>query len=236
MICSDRLPNIIPPLVPAELDTFSQRYAELRDLVARIQAGNEIGAQDLYRVLGRGMKWFLSREVGADRAQDELHNLFVILLEHVRQGNVRDPERLMGMARTIAHRQVAAHIDLRMKTHERESDEGMLSRVPSRLPTAEEALATKERVDLMKRVIGEMSRRDREILTKFYLHECTPEQICGEMVLSDTQFRLLRTRAKDRFGELGRKKMTLAKLLRLCIVPFAQSVYLGVLSKKNACR
>jgi RNA polymerase sigma-70 factor (ECF subfamily) len=60
-----------------------------------------------------------------------------------------------------------------------------------------------------------MSRRDREILTKFYLHECTPEQICGEMVLSDTQFRQLKTRAKDRFGELGRKKMTLAKVMGL---------------------
>jgi RNA polymerase sigma-70 factor (ECF subfamily) len=52
-----------------------------------------------------------------------------------------------------------------------------------------------------------LSDRDREILTRFYLDEQTQEQICGEMNLTETQFRLLKSRAKARFGELGRRKL-----------------------------
>src|SRR6266851_4698063 len=48
----------------------------------------------------------------------------------------------------------------------------------------------------------------REILTRFYLYEQSQDQICSEMGLTLTQFRLLKSRAKGRFGELGRKRLT----------------------------
>jgi DNA-directed RNA polymerase specialized sigma subunit len=54
-------------------------------------------------------------------------------------------------------------------------------------------------------VLRSVSRRDREILDRFYVQEQTQEQICEEMGLSYNQFRLLKSRAKARFGELGRR-------------------------------
>jgi hypothetical protein len=42
--------------------------------------------------------------------------------------------------------------------------------------------------------------------------EQTQEEICKEMRLSETQFRLLKSRAKARFGELGRKRLARRKL------------------------
>ena len=33
------------------------------------------------------------------------------------------------------------------------------------------------------------------------------DQICSEMALTETQFRLMKSRAKARFGELGKKKL-----------------------------
>ena len=59
----------------------------------------------------------------------------------------------------------------------------------------------------MIRVLKGLSSRDREILTRFYLQEESQEQICREMKLTDTQFRLLKSRAKARFGEMGRRKL-----------------------------
>jgi RNA polymerase sigma-70 factor, ECF subfamily len=56
-------------------------------------------------------------------------------------------------------------------------------------------------------VLDRMTERDREILTRFYLYEQSQEQICEEMELSETQFRLLKSRAKARFGEIGKKKL-----------------------------
>jgi DNA-directed RNA polymerase specialized sigma24 family protein len=59
----------------------------------------------------------------------------------------------------------------------------------------------------MRSVLSSISTRDSEILTRFYLLEQTQEEICTEMKLSETQFRLLKSRAKARFGELGRRKL-----------------------------
>jgi hypothetical protein len=50
-------------------------------------------------------------------------------------------------------------------------------------------------------------RNRNRILTRFYLLEETQDQICSEMVLTATQFRLRKSRAKIRFGELGKKKL-----------------------------
>jgi DNA-directed RNA polymerase specialized sigma subunit len=59
----------------------------------------------------------------------------------------------------------------------------------------------------MRVVLASLSPRDRNILERFYLQEQTQEQICEEMSLSETQFRLLKSRAKARFGEIGKKRL-----------------------------
>jgi hypothetical protein len=52
-----------------------------------------------------------------------------------------------------------------------------------------------------------MPDKDREILDRFYVQEQLPERICDEMKLSITQFRLLKSRAKARFGAAGKKRL-----------------------------
>jgi len=79
--------------------------------------------------------------------------------------------------------------------------------VADRKRNPEEKAIGRQNEDLMVQVLCSMSTRDREILTRFYLHEQSQEQICAEMGLSETQFRLLKSRAKARFGELGKKKI-----------------------------
>ena len=76
----------------------------------------------------------------------------------------------------------------------------------------EQRLLRAERSDLMLKVLNGISRRDREILTRFYLYEQPQSQICEEMALTETQFRLLKSRAKMRFAELGRKRISPKKI------------------------
>jgi DNA-directed RNA polymerase specialized sigma24 family protein len=78
----------------------------------------------------------------------------------------------------------------------------------------EQVLAGKQRAEIMARALRSVSQRDREILTRFYLLEQSQEEICRDMRLSDTQFRLLKSRAKARFGELGRRKLLRPSLAR----------------------
>ena len=60
-----------------------------------------------------------------------------------------------------------------------------------------------QRAEIARKVLGGVSGRDRDILNRFYVLEQSQEQICLEMGLSYNQFRLLKSRAKARFGELG---------------------------------
>ncbi len=69
----------------------------------------------------------------------------------------------------------------------------------------EQNLLARQRTEIARRVFNGVSRRDREILRRFYLLEQPQERICAEMGLSYNQFRLLKSRAKARFGKLGQR-------------------------------
>jgi hypothetical protein len=52
------------------------------------------------------------------------------------------------------------------------------------------------------------------VLSRFYLFEQPQEQICAEMNLTATQFRLLKSRAKTRFANSVKTQMRTAGLAK----------------------
>jgi RNA polymerase sigma-70 factor (ECF subfamily) len=156
--------------------------------------------EELYQLFSRGIRFYLCRQLGPQELDDKVHDTFVVVVQAIRRGELREPQRLMGFVRTIVRRQVAAHID-RVVHNRREQAEFDSTGNP------EEAAIFRQRIGLIRQVLGELSERDREILTRFYIDEQSQEQICAEMGLTETQFRLLKSRAKARFGELGKKKL-----------------------------
>ena len=66
----------------------------------------------------------------------------------------------------------------------------------------------------MEAALEGLAPRYREILTRYYLREQTQDQICADMGLTETQFRLLRSHAEARFGELGRRTLTTMKAVK----------------------
>ena len=177
------------------------------DLVSRIQGGDESGMEELYKIFAKGIRFFLCRQLGPQELDDKVHDTFLIVVQAIQRGDLREPERLMGFVRTVVRRQVAAYIDEVVHSRREEMDIEMGGRIPDRRSNPEQSLAFRQKVELMKNVLRELSDKDREILTRFYLHEQTQEQICEDMGLSETQFRLLKSRAKARFGDLGKRKL-----------------------------
>jgi RNA polymerase sigma factor (sigma-70 family) len=117
--------------------------------------------------------------------------------------------------RTVVRRQVAAFIDQAVQARRERLDVETGAQVPDGRENPEQHAMERQRTELMKRVLEGVSQRDREILTRFYLLEQSQEQICAEMRLSETQFRLLKSRAKARFGELGKKKLCRSALVSI---------------------
>ncbi len=177
------------------------------DLVERIQAGDPSGMEDLYRLFSRGVRFYLCRQLGPQELDDKVHDTFLIVVQAIRRGDLREPERLMGFVRTIVRRQVAAHIDSTVQTRKEQVDVECGYDVSDVRNNPEEDAIAEQRREIMTCVLRGVSRRDREILTRFYLLGEGQEKICSDMDLTETQFRLLKSRAKARFGELGKQRL-----------------------------
>lgn len=186
----------------------AESYAEWADLVGRIRSGETDGMEELYQLFSKGIRYHLCRHLGLQELDDKVHDTFVVVVQAIRKGELREPERLMGFVRTIVRRQVAAHIDRVVHNRREQLDLDSTSRLPDPQGDPEQAAIFQQRIGLIQQVLKELCDRDREILTRFYLDEEGQDQICSEMDLTETQFRLLKSRAKSRFGELGKKKLT----------------------------
>jgi RNA polymerase sigma-70 factor (ECF subfamily) len=62
-----------------------------------------------------------------------------------------------------------------------------------------DALEMRNSIDV---ALGRLSERDRAILTAFYLQEQEKDEICQRMGVSDAQFRVIISRAKERMRRL----------------------------------
>src|SRR5947209_11788918 len=177
-------------------------------LVDQIKAGQDAGMEQLYKLFSRGIRYYLCRQLGPQELEDKVHDTFLIVVNAIKRGDLREPERLMGFVCTVVRRQVAAYIESAVHTRREQTDLESGVTVADRKQNPEQEAIVKEKSALMQAALEALSKRDRDILVRFYLMEQTQEQLCQEMKLTETQFRLLKSRAKAKFGEIGRKKLT----------------------------
>ena len=177
-------------------------------VVESVRAGEAAGMEELYRIFSRGIRYYLYRQLGPQDLDDKVHDIFLIITQSIQRGDLREPERLMGYVRTIVRRQVAAHIDAAVQAR-RNPDLSDSRFACDHSPNPERGLIDRQNEELALRILNSLQKRDREVLVRFYLDEQPPDQICQEMGLSETQFRLIKSRAKARFGELGKRRFSL---------------------------
>jgi RNA polymerase sigma-70 factor (ECF subfamily) len=189
------------------------------ELVDKIKQNDVAGLEELYRVFSRGVRFYLCRQLGAQDLDDQVHNAFLTVAQAIQRGDLREPDRLMGYVRTIVSRQIAAqiHENVHSRKHEIELDWGLPVRDGGSNP--EQNAIQSQNVEIALKMLQSIAPRDREVLIRFYLEEQSADQICDEMGLTETQFRLLKSRAKARFGEMGKRKITRRS------VPFSENSF-----------
>ena len=176
-------------------------------LANRVQRGDNDAMQELYDIFSKGVRFMLFRQLGPEDLDDKIHDVFLIIAQAIRNGELREPSRLMGYIHTIVRRQIVGYIDravsMRRNRVELDFDEAICDVHPD----PEIAAIARENEQLALRVLQSIPKRDREVLTRFYLKEESPEEICRALDLTETQFRLIKSRAKARFGEMGKRRL-----------------------------
>jgi RNA polymerase sigma-70 factor, ECF subfamily len=187
---------------------------DLTPIALRIVAGDETAETELFNTLNRGMRLIVARRLGRpDFVDDVVNEVFRITIGNLRSGKLNDPCRLLGYIRSIIHHVVAGHIQDQIRERADQCIDSVIElRLADQRESPEEILRRRESESLVNGTLSSLNPRDREILTRFYLDGETQEQICAAMGLTETQFRLLKSRAKSRFGTAGKRRLSSFRL------------------------
>jgi RNA polymerase sigma factor (sigma-70 family) len=163
--------------------------------------------EELYRVFHTGIRFQIFRQLGPQDLDDRVHDIFLLITQSIQNGELREPDRLMGYVRTVVRRQVSAHIHsvVRARSKQASLDSGAV--ICDRRPNPEADAIAQENFELALKLLKTLPRRERDVLTRFYLDDQSAPEICHALKLTETQFRLIKSRAKARFGELGRARL-----------------------------
>ena len=61
--------------------------------------------------------------------------------------------------------------------------------------------------EFIQSILARLSPVEREMLDRFHVREQSPDQICWDGSLTNTQFRLLKSRAKSHFRDVARQML-----------------------------
>ena len=179
--------------------------SKMGDLVERVQARQSTALEELYALV-KNFTFFLMRQLGVEDLQDKVHDVFVAVTQAILSGRLRDPERLIPFLTTLTRFYTYNQIERRISRRRVGCLSESVNPADPRV-NLESTVYQQERAKIAHEILNEMPRRDRDVLSRFYLEEQSKEQICDEMNLTPTQFRLLKSKAKSTFTQLGTRRL-----------------------------
>jgi RNA polymerase sigma factor (sigma-70 family) len=199
----DTIHFTLPGQTPtAAAEDQPNRFAELVD---RVRRGQPSGLEELY-TLAKNFTYFLMRQLGDEDLLDKVHDIFVTVAQAIRGGKLRDPERLIPFLTTVTRFYTYDQIERRTYLRRRSAPLEGLNPPDFRI-NMEASVYSRQRRSIAREILQSMPRRDRDVLLRFYIEEQSKEQICQEMQLTPTQFRLLKSKAKATFAQLGTRRL-----------------------------
>jgi RNA polymerase sigma-70 factor, ECF subfamily len=165
-------------------------------IISLILSGDPTGEELLYVSFHRGLR-FLAVRLSPLHADDCVQDTFLIAIKQIRTGKLSSPEALPAYLRTILRRMTwNFNAQSNRRTGGQDAYETAITSYADHRPDPEQELGVKDQARMMMDCLRSLKPRDQEILTRFYLQNQTAEDICSEMRLTETQFRLYKSRSK----------------------------------------
>lgn len=173
------------------------------ELVGRILAGDRGAEDELVARYSRGVSRMIKANGGQLAVEDLCQKTFELVLQKIRQGELRDSEKLPSFILGVARFLALGHIRrLRSgKETQIEPAESLVDPAPDPL----DQLLQKETAQLIWQAINQLkSPRDREILSRLVAEE-DQRQIGADLGLNNFQFNVVLFRARERVKKLYQK-------------------------------
>jgi RNA polymerase sigma-70 factor (ECF subfamily) len=172
-------------------------------LVQRIRTGDRSAEDELVQRYSRGVFFVINQSVSDTTVADDIYQeSFRLVLEKVRTGEVREPERLSGFISSLTRNLVIEYFR-RSSRQQARLEADVDQRIPSPQPSQLDQLLRKEQGLLARRVLEALpSDRDRKVLYRFYIADDEKEQICADLEVSSGHFNQILCRARERYKKL----------------------------------
>jgi DNA-directed RNA polymerase specialized sigma subunit, sigma24 homolog len=176
---------------------------ELAEMVSRIIAGDPCAEEEMIRRYEDGISITIGQIAQSyDATKDISQETFKIALEKIRNGDVREPERLSGFICGIARNLALEHVR-KVRQRANREDVGKAEWVIDPAPSQLDYLCQKERAQIVHQVIDKLKvQRDREIIFRYCIAEEDKDHICADLGLTRAQFNNVISRALQRYKEL----------------------------------
>ena len=174
------------------------------DLVRRIVARDPAAEAELVQRFSRALTFLLRRLTRDEAAAEDLYQeTFRLVIEKVRGGELREPERLPGFVSSMARNLFLGAVRQSGRRQKWHGDAEATETAPDPAPGQLAKLLARERAATVRRVLAELKNdRDREILSRYYIADENKEDICRDFDLSDLHFNRVLFRARQRYKEL----------------------------------
>src|SRR5262245_18526302 len=171
-------------------ETMAIRQADSpADLVNRVRAGDPQAEVEIVERYDRGIRFIIRQDVDDHAAADDLYQeAFRIVLEKIRRGEVREPEKLTGFVWAVVRNLIISYFRQTARQAQLAGAECQES-FPHPAPDQLEALLRKEKSELVRQVFNRMrNKRDIQVLFRFYIIEESKQQICADLGLTNLDF------------------------------------------------
>ena len=176
-------------------------------IVTLIMAGDSQGEELLYSTFSRGLRYLAAKHC-PEFADDCCHDTILTVTRQIKGGQLKTPAALPGYINIVLKRtawnkkleseRLGANDDVFTTVVQTRSDD---RHDPQRM------LEVEERAKILREGLQSLKPQEQEILTRFYLKGERPEVICEEMNLTETQFRLNKSRSKQKLETFTMKRL-----------------------------
>jgi RNA polymerase sigma factor (sigma-70 family) len=174
-------------------------------VIQEIRDGNEEAERELYSTVSACARGQLYQSMDPGAADDHVQEILMVVLAAIRSGELRDPRCLMGFVRMVTRRQASLYIRSAIVLRKRMIPMEAARPASPAHESPEARFALRERSAALGVILSKLSARDRDILVRFYFDDQNSEDICHEMHLSATHFRLFKSRALAKCCELSNR-------------------------------
>jgi len=184
-----------------------------KQLATRIGEGDAIAESELVERYATGITLILLKRTGNRQlSQDLCQDTFIIALQKLRTGEVRNPASLAAFLRQTAVNLSIEHF--RKEKRYISQKDGIISLQTAPRDRKAERIDQRHARTLLEGVIENLGQvRDREILRRFYLLDQDKSRICEALKLSAAHFDRVLYRARKRMCEMIEQQPEIKSLL-----------------------